>query len=333
MFRSRNEHLREQHRLAWRVTGVASRRLGWIADPQGLNLDLLCDAGAPSASLRADLARGHFTGAGACGDVRQWLRAARADVLFEATSLNAGTGQPAIDHLKAALESGAHAITANKGPVVHAYEELCQLASARGKQFLFESTVMDGVPVFSLFRDTLPLVHLQGFRGVLNSTTNVILTGMEQGASFEQALKKAQDLGVAESDASDDIDGWDAAIKVAALGRVLMGVKLGLDEISREGIRNLSGEKVRSARAAGRPYKLICRAMREGGRVVATVRPEQVPLSDPLALVEGTSSVICFQTDIFPELTVVETNPGLDATAYGLLADFVRAVKAEAVSE
>ncbi len=327
LLRARDEQLREQEHVAWRVTGVASRRLGWIADPEGLNLDLLCDAGASSASRGTDLDREHSTKADAGSDVRQWLRVAQADVLFEATSLNASTGQPAIDHLEAALESGAHAITANKGPLVHAYEELRELAAARGKRFLFESTVMDGVPVFSLFRDTLPIIHLQGFRGILNSTTNLILTGMEQGASFAQSLRKAQEVGVAEADASNDIDGWDAAVKVAALVRVLMGTALSLREISREGIRGLSAEEVRSARAAGEPYKLVCRAMREGGKVVASVRPERVPLSDPLALVEGTSSVICFQTDIFPELAIVETNPGLDATAYGLLADFLRAVK------
>jgi homoserine dehydrogenase len=316
---SRERELRDLHGISWRITGIASRRLGWIANPEGLDVTLLCGD--------RTLARESFPGATAYADVRQWLRAGKADVLFEATSLNARTGEPAIDHLRAALEMGAHAITANKGPIVHAYEELSDLSSAKGKRFLFESTVMDGVPIFSLFRDTLPTVRLQGFRGILNSTTNVILTGMEQGASFEQSLKKAQEVGVAEADASDDIDGWDAAVKVAALVRVLMGVKLGLDEISREGIRNLSGKRVRSARAEGRPFKLVCQATREGSKVVASIRPEQVPLSDPMAMVEGTSSVICFQTDIFPELTVVETNPGLEATAYGLLADFVRAVK------
>jgi homoserine dehydrogenase len=320
LLQSRRQALAEHHGIGWRITGVASRKLGWIAGSEGLDLELLC---GPAALARDDFP--------ACcretANVREWLRAARADVLFEATSLNARTGQPAIDHLKAALESGAHAITANKGPIVHAYQELSDLAAARGKRFLFESTVMDGVPIFSLFRDTLPAVHLHGFRGILNSTTNVILTGMERGASFEESLKKAQEVGVAETDASDDIDGWDAAVKVVALVRVLMGVPLTLDQVSREGIRKLTGGMVRSARADGRPYKLVCRARRRGDKVAASVAPEQVPLSDPLALVQGTSSVVYFETDIFPGLAVVEDNPGLDATAYGLLADFVRAAK------
>src|SRR5207245_2876681 len=188
-----------------------------------------------------------------------WLTATRADVLFEATSLNVENGQPAVDHIRAALNHGAHAITANKGPIVHAYRELRDLAAARGKRFLFESTVMDGVPIFSLF-DQLPAIHLQGFHGILNSTTNVILGEMETGLSFDAALKKAQDLGVAETDSTHDIDGWDAAVKTAALMTVLMDVPVHLEDIQREGIRELTTEGVRNAKRDGWPFKLVCRA-------------------------------------------------------------------------
>ena len=247
-------------------------------------------------------------------------------MLFEATSLNVADGQPAIDHIRAALECGAHAITANKGPVVYGYQELSALAAAKGKKFFFEATVMDGVPIFSLFRDNLPAVKLLGFRGILNSTTNVILSGMEEGLSFEESLKKAQQMGVAETDPSHDIEGWDGAVKVAALVTVLMGVPIKLEEIEREGIAKLTGDTVRAARAAGKPYKLVCRAQRDGTRVRASVRPEQLPLSDPMAWVAGTSSIIYFETDIFPGLVITENNPGLEATAYGMLADFVKAV-------
>jgi homoserine dehydrogenase len=265
-------------------------------------------------------------GAPAPHDVRDWLRLAKADVLFEATSLSVRDGQPAIDHIRAALEVGAHAITANKGPIVHSYEELNSLAAAKGRRFLFESTVMDGVPIFALFRDNLPVVHLRGFRGILNSTTNVILSGMEDGLSFDESLAKAQQIGVAETDPGNDIEGWDAAVKIAALVRVLMGVPIRLEEIQREGIGKLSGQDVRAARADGRPYKLVSRAQRSNQGVTASVGPEQVPLSDPLAWVAGTSSIVYFETDIFPGLAITENNPGLEATAYGMLADFVRAV-------
>jgi homoserine dehydrogenase len=259
------------------------------------------------------------------GDVRDWLAAAQANVLFEATSLNVDTGQPAVDHIRAALTHGAHVITANKGPIVHAYRELRDLAAKQGKRFLFESTVMDGIPIFSLFHE-LPAVHLQGFHGILNSTTNVILSEMEQGLSFEDALKKAQQLGIAETDATHDIDGWDAAVKTAALITVLMDVPVKLDQIAREGIRDLTPNAIRTAKRDGWPFKLVCRARRTANGAEASVKPEKVLSTQPMARITGTSSYVYFETDIFPGLAVTEENPGLYATAYGLLADFVRAV-------
>jgi len=234
-------------------------------------------------------------------------------------------GQPAVDHIRAALEHGAHAITANKGPIVHAYRELRDLAAKQEKRFLFESTVMDGVPIFSLF-EQLPTIHLQGFHGILNSTTNVILSEMEQGLTFDEALKKAQDLDIAETDATHDIDGWDAAVKTAALVTVLMDVPIRLQDIEREGIRDLTPQALRNARRDGWPFKLVCRARRQGEGVKASVAPEKVLATSPMAKISGTSSYVHFETDIFPGLAITEENPGLYATAYGLLADFVRAV-------
>ena len=287
--------LREKHGITFRISGIASQRLGWIADPNGLDLK----------TIDLDLkGRGFSRAVGA--------------------SLNVETGQPAVNHIRAALDHGAHVITANKGPIVHAYRELRDLAAARGKRFLFESTVMDGIPIFSLF-DQLPVVHLKGFHGILNSTTNVILGEMENGLSFDEALKKAQALGVAETDAAHDIDGWDAAVKTAALITVLMDTPTGLDQIEREGIRDLTPQAVRNARRDGWPFKLVCRAQRVGDSVKASVAPEKVLASSPMGKISGTSSYIYFETDIFPGLAITEENPALYATAYGLLADFVRA--------
>jgi homoserine dehydrogenase len=257
-------------------------------------------------------------------NVRDWLAVGQADVLFEATSLNVKDGLPAIDHIRAALEHRAHAITANKGPIVHAYRELRDMAAACGKRFLFESTVMDGVPIFSLF-DQMPTVRVQGFHGILNSTTNVILSEMEQGLTFDEALGKAQALGIAETDASHDIDGWDAAVKTTALINVLMDIPVRLQDIEREGIRDLTLQALRNARRDGWPFKLVCRAQRVGNGVEATVGPEKVLSTSPLGKITGSSSYLHFETDIFPGLAVTEENPGLYATAYGMLADFVRA--------
>ena len=316
LLRLKSAELRARYGISWRVTGVASRRLGWLAQPEGFEPADLC---------RHALARENLASAQKLVDLNSWLQTAQPDVVFEGTSLKVETGQPAIDHIRAALEHGAHAITANKGPIVHAYRELRDLAAQRGKKFLFESTVMDGVPIFSLFRDALPAIEVKGFSGILNSTTNVILSGMELGLGFDEALRQAQSLGIAETDASYDIDGWDAAVKVAALVNVVMGGALRPQELEREGIRALSGEQVRSARKAGAPYKLVCRAERDGTGVRASVRPEQIPLADPFALVSGTSSIVRFETDTFPGLTITETDPGLYATAYGMLADFIHA--------
>jgi homoserine dehydrogenase len=320
LLHERAEELRARHGIAFRITGIASRSRGWIADPAGLDptLSIRSVDRTPAPAIRRGSKKLSIS-------VETWLQAARADVLFEATSLNVKTGQPAVDHLRAALNHGAHAITANKGPIVHAYRELRDLAAARGKRFLFESTVMDGVPIFSFF-DQLSVIHLQGFHGILNSTTNVLLSEMENGLSFDGALKKAQALGIAETDATHDIDGWDATVKTAALVTVLMGVPIKLEEIEREGIRGLSAEAVRTAREKGRPYKLICRATKTEQGITASVRPEQIAQTDPMARISGTSNYIYFETDIFPGLAITEENPGLYATAYGMLADFVRSV-------
>lgn len=315
LLRSKEVRLREDYGIEFLLTGVASRRIGWMANASGLDTAALLAGQFPEVPAWATPK-----------NVREWLEAADADVLFEASSLDRRTGQPAIDHLKVALEGGAHAISANKGPIVYAYREIRELARSRGRKFVFESTVMDGTPIFSMFPHSLPAVELRGFRGILNSTTNVVLTEMEKGLTLEQAVKRAQEIGVAETDPSDDLDGWDAAVKVAALTIVLMDVPIRLDQIERVGIRSVSPEQVRAARAVGTRYKLICRADRVGNGVRASVRPEQLPMSDPLSLLEGTTSALRFETDVFG-LSVIEHKPGVIATAYGLLADFIRAVR------
>jgi homoserine dehydrogenase len=259
-------------------------------------------------------------------NVREWVERARADVVFEASSLDVDTGEPAIDHIKAALELGAHAVTANKGPIVHAFNELTAFANEKGKRFLFEATVMDGVPIFSMFPMGLPATEIRGFSGVLNSTTNVVLTEIEKGRTFDEAVRRAQSMGIAETDPTADLDGWDAAVKVTVMTIVLLGVPMRLDQVRRTGIRELSEEKIRSVRNSGMRYKLVCRAERRGGGVECSVQPELLLASDPLANLEGSSSAVRFDMDVFG-LSLVEHNPGVEATGYGLLADFLRAVR------
>src|SRR5258707_5897645 len=199
--------MRRRYDVRWRLTGVATRRAGWVVDPDGLNPIALLNRNAPAASASS----------AAPQSVPEWLEESRADVFFETSSLNPQSGQPATDHLKAALNQGAHAISANKGPVVHAYEELMTLARERGKKFLCEATVMDGVPIFSMFPPGLPATELRGFSGVLNSTSNVVLTEVEKGLSFDEEVRRAQAVGLAETDPSTDLDGWASAVKAIAL--------------------------------------------------------------------------------------------------------------------
>ena len=198
----------------------------------------------------------------------------------------------------------------------------------QGKRFFFESTVLDSAPVFSLFRETLPAVKIRGFSGVFNSTTNIILETMEAGRSFAEGVKTAQELGVAETDPSHDVDGWDSVMKVCAIARVILKTPLKPNAVRRESIRNLDHVTVQAARAEGKPYKLLTRAVvNADGSVSASVRPEQIATNEPLGNVRGTSLAIHFELDTIPGLTIVSHRPNLQSTAYGLLADFVNALK------
>jgi homoserine dehydrogenase len=304
---AKSTELRERYEIEYEIVGIATRRLGWRSNGQAI-----------SSTDEVPNQNG----------LHEWLATARPDVLFETTSLNPETGQPAIDYLRASLQAGIHTITANKAPIVYAYDELNAIAKANGKRFFFEATVLDSAPVFSLFRETLPGVKVRGFSGVFNSTTNVILETMEAGRSFDEGVKMAQELGVAETDPTHDVEGLDSIMKVCAIARVILGVPLLPSDVRREGIRGLDPETLQSARAEGKPYKLLSRAIvNPDGSIAATVRPEQIAAGDPLSTVRGTSLAVHFELDTIPGLTIVSHRPNLQSTAYGLLADFINVTR------
>lgn len=306
---AKTTELRERYGIEWEITGVATRRIGWRASDQAIDVTDI-----------EEVPRGK--------GIDEWLATARPDVLFETTSLNPETGQPAIDYLKASLQAGVHTITANKGPIVYAYDELKAIADANGKRFFFEATVLDSAPVFSLFRETLPGVKVRGFSGVFNSTTNVILETMEAGRSFAEGVKTAQELGVAETDPTNDVEGWDSIMKICAIARVILQAPLKPSDVRREGIRGLDPQTLQAARAEGKPYKLLSRAIiNPDGSIVATVRPEQIAPGDPFSSVRGTSLAVHFELDTIPGLTIVSHRPNLQSTAYGLLADFINTTR------
>lgn len=319
LLRKRAE-LEDRYEITFTVTGIATGRRGMAVNPAGIDLAAALDLARNGQSLNA-------LGTTPLVDTLDFIRQSGADVLFENSPVNYETGQPAVDHIKTALGLGMHVATANKGPVVHAFHELKALAQSRGRQFFHESAVMDGAPIFSLFRGALPAAQLKAFKAVLNSTTNLILTRMESGESFDDAVRYAQQIGIAETDPSGDVDGWDAAIKVAALASVLMDVPLKPADVDRTGIRDITPQMVQAAKADGKRYKLICSAEKVGNSVKGKVAPELVPVVSPFYGVEGTTSIIQFQTDVLGDLTLIESDPGPHTTAYGLLADFIHAVK------
>ncbi len=304
-----------EYDLDVQVTGIATARHGVVIAPGGLDLDQVLDLASSGQPL------------GRPGDIFEFIEECPADALFENTPVNHQTGRPASDYLRAALARGMHAISANKGPVVHAYAELMALARQTGRRFLFESAVMDGAPIFSLFRGSLPAANLLGFSGILNSCTNLILDRMAAGESFEAAVRYAQSIGIAETDPGADIDGWDAAIKVAALSTVLMDAPMKPQDVEREGIRGINPRIIGQALESGERWKLVCSARIEDGRVLGRVRPERVGPESPLFTVSGTSSYVEFKLDVLPGLGIIESNPGPETTAYGLLADLINAVR------
>ena len=313
----KQNELRDNYGLTFTVTGIATGRHGLLINSDGINLERAIDEEDLTSMTASVFPENAF----------EFIHLCKAGVLFENTPVNYQTGQPAVENLRMALENGMHVITANKGPVVHAYQELTALAESKDRKFYFESAVMDGAPIFSLFRETLPAANLISFRGVLNSTTNVILTRMEAGDTFEQAVAYTQEVGLAETDPSGDIDGWDAAVKVAALVTVLMGVPLKPADVDRTGIRGITSEEIAAAQKQDNRWKLLCSARRDGEHIEAHVAPEMVGHGSPFYAIKGSTSIVQFETDTLPQLSIIEGDPGPETTAYGLLADFVNAVK------
>jgi homoserine dehydrogenase len=241
----------------------------------------------------------------------------------EVTTLNPATGEPAIGHIRAAFARHIHVITANKGPIAHAYRALCAEARREQVEFRFESTVMDGTPIFSNIRNNLPGVEILGFRGVLNSTSKVVLAAMQRGLSMAEGIRQAQEMGIAEADPWYDIDGWDSSAKAAALANVLMDAATTPQKVERRGLRDIDPEEPVRLAQAGKAIQLVCSGQRKEGSVRLQVAPEILPATDMLATVSGTSNLLLLDTDLMGTIGTVSVNPGVQQTAYGLFSDLV----------
>ena len=319
LLRNKQNELQAKYGISFTITAIATGSHGRAIDPAGIDIEAALQRMAAGDSLN------DLSAQPAPVDNIAFIQASGADVLFENTPVSYADGQPAINHLTVALQAGMYACTANKGPVVHGYRQLTDLAAQQGRKFYFESTVMDGAPVFAVFRQ-LPAANLQRIQGVLNSTTNLILTRMEGGEGFDEAVAYAQSIGIAETDPSGDVDGWDASVKICALVTVLMGVPLKPQQVDRTGIREITPEQIAAAQAAGKRWKLVCTAERNGDQVSARVAPQMVGPETPMYTIDGTTSIVQFESDVLGQLSLIESDPSPDTTAYGLLADFINAV-------
>jgi homoserine dehydrogenase len=315
--------LAAEYDLSCRIAGIATARHGAAWDSDGINAE-----GAIARVERGEPVSADRTPSSELSsfDIIERLGRSDADlrVVVETTTLDIAAGQPAIDHLRAAFAAGCHVVTANKGPAAFAFAPLRAAADAAGVSFLFEGAVMDGIPVFNLVRDTLPAVEILGFRGIVNSTTNHILSALEDGEPFGPALARMQAEGIAESDPSLDVDGWDAAAKTAALANVLMAAGLTPHAVERTGIGPQTADAARHARERGRRLRLVASASRRADDgVEATVTPMELRADDLLAGVRGNANALVLRTDLLGEIAICQLDGGLTHTAYALLSDLI----------
>lgn len=246
------------------------------------------------------------------------------DILFELTPLQIFSGQPAIDHIKAALNRKKHAVSANKGPIAWAFESLRDLAEKNKVLFYYETTVMDGTPIFNLVDETLKFCKVTEIKGILNSTTNFVLEEIAKGKSYDEVIKEGKKRGFVEEDPSMDIEGWDASAKTAALLNVLMGANITPYDVDRKGIEDIDYDKIKEAENRGNVIKLICYGGIENGKVIARVRPEEISKNSLLATITGTTSIVSITTDLMGTVSIVEHEPEIEQTAYGVFSDMIR---------
>jgi homoserine dehydrogenase len=312
----------------WRIVGMATRRHGSVVDTNGIDAAralALVESGQPLDRLDGEPRQ--RSGLDVIRQTARLLADEAADgrlVLVESTVLDIDRGEPALSHVRAALEAQMHVVSVNKGPAAFAYDELESLADTMDRVFFFEGAVMDGVPVFNLVRETMPAVRVDGFRGVINTTSNFVLSALEQGLPFEQAVREMQARGIAEADPSLDIDGWDAAAKTAALVNVLMGGSITPHQVTRTGISEVRIADVKDALARGRRIRLVAAARRQGSSLVARVEPELLTPDDPLAGLADTANALYITTDLLGEVGIVQREGTLTQTAYALLSDISR---------
>ncbi len=315
---SKKELLRKEYGFEPRVVAVSDMLKGSVYDPDGLELEKLLELAKAGRSLE------ELDGVKEKGwDALTTIANCGADTVCELSYTDIKTGQPATDHCRAALGQGMNIVTSNKGPAALFYRELQELAAKNHARFMIEGTVMSGTPVLNLVRNTLAGNEISAIRGILNGTTNFILSQMETGREYEEVLAEAQKLGYAEADPTADVEGLDALAKVTILANVLMGENLTPDDIPCRGITRITLDDINQARNEGKRWKLIGEIRREGGKVHAEVAPMMIPLEHPLAGVMGATNALTFSCDLMGDVTINGPGAGRIETGYSILTDLL----------
>lgn len=318
MLLQKHEDIKQLYGYDVIVTAIATNSKGNLADASGIDLKEALD----------DLENcGKF-----CNEAQltkmstiEIVKEADYDVLVEMTPLNIFTGQPAIEHIETAFDRRKDAITANKGPIAWKFKSLRDRAKEQGVKFFFETTVMDGTPVFNFAEKTLQMAKVTEVSGILNSTTNFILEELAAGAQYDDIMARGREMGFIEADPAMDIEGYDAAAKITALLNVLMDADITPDLVDRKGIEDITVEDIKAAADRGNVIKLLCKGTRdEEGNVKASVKPEEVSKGDMLASIDSTTSVVSITTDLMKTVSVVEHQPEIEQTAYGVFGDVLR---------
>lgn len=310
ILRDKAQDLEQRYGFVPRIVGVATRSRGTLYYADGLDPAALLNAINAGSLTR-------YPGSQHDWSVERLIAESGAHVLIDALPTDLTTGGASLPYAFAAIDAGMHVIFASKGAVAVGYDELIRRSSAAGTRVLFEGAVMAGTPSLRLGMQALAGCTITAARGILNGTTNYMLTAMEAGRPYADVLAEAQRLGYAEADPTADVDGWDAAGKAIILSAALFGKRLTLDSMDVQGISRLTPSDIDAARASGERWKLIAHITPEGG----SVQPVRLPITHPLAGVSGTTNAITLTTDLLGDVTLIGAGAGGIQTGFALLSD------------
>lgn len=311
---SKKAYLKEKYKLEFDIVAVADFVYGNCYNPKGLNVVKMLEEAKKKKKFTKDISKLNNI---------DLITECNATVVCELTFTNLQTGDPAIDHCKAAFKSGKHVITSNKGPAALKYAELKKLADKNKVKFMIEGTVVAGTPIINLTEGPLAGCEITKIQGILNGTTNYMLTEMEKGMDYKSVLKVAQDLGYAEADPTGDVEGHDARGKVVILANVVMGYPLKISDVTCKGITKITPKDIEKAKKADSRWKLIGSVEKVDGKVIGSVEPKMIKLSDPLAGVMGAKNALTFTTDMLGDVTMVGPGAGRIETGFSILTDLI----------